>query len=355
MKGSCRRARAPAHSGQILALFGNPIFDPWLSRRQAMALIKDSKRAQAARQSPQTFTQPYGNCAMAGIIMSMLERAPQGVDELEAVVYGTVNDQDQNRFKGINNSTKVKDRLEKRESTKSWKAGNWDAHVSVGLGLLLKEHLKSNEELAGFWTECEEFSSAFTTQQGQHWQPVRGVDKNSNTVYERDINDSQKINKLKSIPDLQNVELEMSGKRGDIAITLNALTELTDMVYTQGKWVLHCIIADPWYATAYAQFDTQKRRTAMRDADAVLQKVTAAGHGAIVGVAKPELLSTGTSTDKLVRAKYNHLAHWVYFPKDPTQTNIPGTRQEVWTWGRTYNLWTELAVYAPKYILEITV
>lgn len=291
----------------------------WARREAAGTLesVTDEARLAHLKAHPDETDQGgHGCCGPAGVLMGLLVNKPKVADELfAATVQG-------GQFRGVENSGAVKGRIQKRLDAgllEGTTTNSLDMRLSIGLMILLKEHLKQ-QRYAEVWEGCSKYSEGFA-----------GWSYGS---------------KVKDEPDTQ--RLGFSYKHGDLALTISALACLLKMV-TFGPVGTEVLISntDLVSKNASAAWATAMRSdgayaTALRGAVNMVRTDFA---GALIGVTKQAFAQMPA------QEPYQHVAHWVYLPKPAapcTDSNVWDT--EVWTWGARYTLknLADQNGYAPK-------
>lgn len=300
---------------------------------------EEISRKKEAIAAPFSFNQTNGCCGFAGVLMSLLEHNCIEFESLSDAIFNSKN------YKGVNNSQKITERLEKRSQMTDSLNNPWgtiynfendkpkaigqtklfDLKMCVGLMIIFKEYLKQSGKNT-IWDECNIYSSKF---EDWEYKPL-----------------SMKLKNRTS-----GVSLGYSYKNGDLALTRDALAWLVKLVYGNKA------IVDRWEIISNTDFDLQDANKIQNAKASFVSKY----RHALTSLSTPERMGAILGVAKNVRAKnnefkpYDYMSHWVYIPQNQSSQN-PSTL-ELWTWGQKFELDEYLKEndYTAKYALVLTI
>ncbi len=278
--------------------------------------MSDALRLEALKNLPHLVKQHGGCCGFAATLMALLIHAPEEVDAL----YDTV-DTGQG-YRGIEQSTRVKDRVQKRIAggfLDTQAPNHLDAKLSIGLMVLLKEYLRETGK-DDIWEGCSKYSELFAG-----WKYG---------------------GKLKELDDISTGRAEnpFSYKNGDLALTAYALRWLLSMVgfgmVDGDSLISNEAVADKKHALQQLTSNSELNQGLGNLVSWVDRGVYVGG---VIGLAKRDFIG------EEVQAPYEYISHWVYLPKQ-SQRRLDVWDTEVWTWGEVWTLKNLLTNHPRKYV-----
>lgn len=302
---------------------------------------------------PSLVDQIRGCCGFAGALMALLVRKSEVVGEIaDCVSKGA-------KFKDIDKSTRVRDRLLKRLRVGIIPSNQpFDFAMCLALMILFKEH--SKQEGSSAWQECIDYSATWS-----QWAYARMQWSETDHSLLRlisggdfTVTTTTNASKLKDIPRGKSLGSGVtiggySYKRGDLAVPADTMPALLDMVgltvKRQGP-----LINDTGFR-ALSGRKASFARPKFSGFQGEINRIQRAGSASSVDYADV-ILGVGNNPGDVGFEAYDNITHWVYVPVKPKSK--PGSTEfKCWTWGAERDFWsfmTDGRGYYPAYAIYLS-